>query len=79
MEAKQVPRALTDEEFDSMIREFDLAGDWMLERLAHKRQVSNPRRQSGQVEMLMAPLTRTNILERLARPDSESLQCLRLK
>jgi hypothetical protein len=40
MEANQVPRALTDEEFDSMMREFDLAGDWMLERLAHRRQQS---------------------------------------
>ncbi len=47
MEANQVPRALTDEEFDSMMREFELAGDWMLERLAQRRQQSQATTRAG--------------------------------
>ena len=37
MEPHNMPRRLTTEEFDSMMLEFDMAGDWMCKHLAQKR------------------------------------------
>lgn len=37
MEPLSMPRRLTTEEFDSMMHEFDMAGDWMCKQLAQKR------------------------------------------
>ncbi len=42
MESVNVPLSLSDEEFESMTREFNSAGDWMLEQLALKRSAPGP-------------------------------------
>ncbi len=47
MEANQVPGALTNEEFNAMMREFDIAGDWMLEQLAQRRRQAQAAARAG--------------------------------
>lgn len=37
MEPHSMPRRLTTQEFDSMMQEFDMAGNWMCMQLAQKR------------------------------------------
>jgi hypothetical protein len=39
MEQRDVPIRLTAQEFDAMMREFDVAGGWMLQQIRQKRQV----------------------------------------
>ena len=42
MESVNVPLSLSDEEFESMMRELNSAGDWMLEQLELKRSAPGP-------------------------------------
>lgn len=37
METLNMPRRLTTQEFDSMMHEFDMAGEWMCKQLVQKR------------------------------------------
>lgn len=38
MKNRNEARALSDEEFDAMMREYEMAGEWMREQIAAKKQ-----------------------------------------